>query len=100
MLSISLVAMDHFYKSYAKTDLALLHYVTFIEPLAVSTTEMLSFDFDEFTSNSMKKVIERNINDPFVLLEEQFFDAVLLYKKYEVELEDLSHEDFEFFLEP
>jgi hypothetical protein len=73
-LSISLVTMDQFYKSCAETDLAMLHYVTFIEPLVVSSTEALSFDSDEFMSNSMKKVIEGNINDPF----EQFFDAVLL----------------------
>jgi hypothetical protein len=98
---ISLVAMDHFYKSYTENDLASLHYVTFIEPLAVFLTEALSFDSDDFTINSMKKVIEGNINDPFVLHEEHFFDAVLLYKKnYEVELEDLSHEVVEFFSEP
>jgi hypothetical protein len=41
----------------------------------------LSFDSDDFTINSIKKVIEENINDPFVLLEEHFSDAVLCYKK-------------------
>jgi hypothetical protein len=46
----------------------------------------------------MKNVIEGNINDPFVLLKEHLFDVVLLLKKYEVELEDMSHEDLEFFL--
>jgi hypothetical protein len=81
MLFISLVAMDHFYKSYVETDLATLHYVIFIEPLVVSQTEVLSFDSNDFTSNSMKKVIQGNINDSFVLLEEYFFDAVLPYKK-------------------
>jgi hypothetical protein len=80
MLFIPLVAMDHFYKSYVETDLAMLHYVIFIEPLVVSQTEVLSFDSNDFTSNSMKKVIQGNINDSFVLLEE-FFDAVLPYKK-------------------
>jgi hypothetical protein len=80
-LSISLVAMDHFYKSYTETDLAMLHYVTFTEPIAISPMKTLSFDSNEFMSNSMKKVIEGNINDPFILLEEQFFDAVLLYQK-------------------
>jgi hypothetical protein len=93
--------MGHFYKSYVETDLTMLHYVIFIEPPAVSRTEALSFDSDDFTSNSMKKVIQGNINDPFILLEEHFFDAVLLYKKnYEVELEDLSHEDLAFFSKP
>jgi hypothetical protein len=40
----------------------------------------LSFDSDDFMINSIK-VTEGNINDPFVLLEEHFLDAVLLYKK-------------------
>jgi hypothetical protein len=57
-LLISLVAMDHFYKSFVETDLAFLHYVTFIEPLAIFSTEALSFHFDDFTVNSMKKVIK------------------------------------------
>jgi hypothetical protein len=80
-LYISLVVIDYFYKSYAKTDLATLHYVTFIESLVVSPTEALSFDSDTLTSSSMKKVIEGNINASFVLLEEHFLDIVLLYKK-------------------
>jgi hypothetical protein len=29
----------------------------------------------------MKKVIEGNINDPFILLQEQFFDAVFVLQK-------------------
>jgi hypothetical protein len=46
----------------------------------------------------MKKVIQGNINDSFVLFEEHFFDTILLYRKnYEVELEDLSHQYLEFF---
>jgi hypothetical protein len=36
--------MDPFYKSYAEIDLASLHYITFIEPLAVFPMEKLSFD--------------------------------------------------------
>jgi hypothetical protein len=44
MLFISFVAIDHFYKSYVETDLTTLHYITFIEPLAVSRTEALLFD--------------------------------------------------------
>jgi hypothetical protein len=63
---ISLVAMDHFYKSNAETDLALLHYITFIESLAVFPMEVLSFDSDDFTNNSMKKVIEGKRNDSFI----------------------------------
>jgi hypothetical protein len=74
---VSLVTMDNFYKSYAESDLATLHYIAFIKPLAFSPKEALSFDSDDFTSNSMKKVIEGNINDPFVLLEEYFFNDVL-----------------------
>jgi hypothetical protein len=94
MLFISLVAMDHFYKSYVKTDLATLHYVIFIEPLAISQTEVLSFDFNDFTSNSMKKVIQGNINDSSLRC------CFVVQKNYEVELEDLSHEDLAFFSEP
>jgi hypothetical protein len=78
---ISLVGIDLFYKSYVETDLAMLHYVIFIESLAVSRTEAMFFDSNDFTSNSMKKVIQGNINDPFVLVEEHFFDAVLLYNE-------------------
>jgi hypothetical protein len=37
--------------------LASLHYVTFIELLAVFPMEALSFDSDQFTNNSMKKVV-------------------------------------------
>jgi predicted AAA+ superfamily ATPase len=57
------MAMDYFYKSYAETDLASVHHVTFIEPLAVFSMKALSFDSDDFTINSMKKVIEGNINE-------------------------------------
>jgi hypothetical protein len=73
--------MDPFYKSYVETDLAFLHYLIFIEPLAVLPTEALSFDSELFTNNSVKKVVEGERNDPFVLLEEHLFAVVLLYKK-------------------
>jgi hypothetical protein len=49
--------MDVFYKSKVDTDLASLHYVTFIEMLAIFPTETLS-DSEQFTNNSMKNVIE------------------------------------------
>jgi hypothetical protein len=75
------VAIDTFYKSYGATDLASLHYVTFIEPFAVLPTETLSFDFEKFTNNSIKQMIEEKINDHFLLLEEHFFTAILLHKK-------------------
>jgi hypothetical protein len=88
---ISLVTMDLFDKSNAETNLASLHYVTFIEPLVIFPTEALSFNLEQFTNNSMKKVTEGERNDPFVLLEEHFFATVLLYNKnYEVQFEDLS----------
>jgi hypothetical protein len=77
-LFISLVAMNHFCKSYAKTDLATLYYVIFIEPLAVFPMETQSFDYKQFTNNSINKVIEAKTNDPFVLLEEHVFNTVLL----------------------
>jgi hypothetical protein len=70
--------MDHFRNSYVNTDLASLHYVTFIKPLVVLPTEALSFDSKQFMNNSMKKVIEGKRNAPFVLLEEHFFAAIML----------------------
>jgi hypothetical protein len=70
--------MDHFYKSYAETNLASLHYVTFVMLLAAFPTEVMSFDSEHFTKNSMKIVIEGERNDPFIQLEEHFFTTVLL----------------------
>jgi hypothetical protein len=55
---MSLVAMDHFCKTYVETDLASLHYITFIEPLTICPMEAKSFDSDQFTNNSINKVIE------------------------------------------
>jgi hypothetical protein len=74
---MSLMAMDPFYKSYAETDLASLHYITFIKPLAVLPMDALFFDSEQFTNNFMKKVIEGERNDPFVL-EEHLFVVILL----------------------
>jgi hypothetical protein len=67
-LFISLVAMDPSCKTYVKNDLISLHYVTFIELLAISPTETPSFDSDQFTDNSINEVIEEKTNDPFLLL--------------------------------
>jgi hypothetical protein len=75
------VAMDHFHNSFADTDLASLYYVTFNEPLVVLPIEVLSFNSEQFTNNSIKKGIEEKRNDLFILLEEHFFAAVMLYKK-------------------
>jgi hypothetical protein len=78
--------MDPFCKLYGTTDLASLHYVTFIEPFAVLPMDALSFDSEQFTNNG-----------PFLLLKEHFFAAILLHKKtYEVQFEDLSHEVLKF----
>ncbi len=47
------------------------------------------------------ELIEEKINDPFLLLEEHYFTAVLLHNKiYKVQFEDLSHEVLKFFFEP
>jgi hypothetical protein len=81
MLFISLVTMDHFCKTNIKTDLSMLHYVVFIGPLTVSPMEVLSFDSEQFMNSSNNKVIEAKIIDHFILLEEYFIAAVLLYKK-------------------
>jgi hypothetical protein len=77
-LFVSLVSLDPFCKSYVETDLTFLHYVTFIKPLTFFPT---AFDSEHFTTNSINKVIEAKTNDSFILHEEHFFAAVLLYKK-------------------
>jgi hypothetical protein len=98
---ISLVAMEPSCKTYVETDMVSLHYVTFIEPLAICLTEALSFDSDQFTKNSIKKVIEEKTNDPFLLLQEHLSTAFFVYKKtYELQFDDLSYEVLEFFSEP
>jgi hypothetical protein len=93
--------MDPFCKSYAEIDLTSLHYVIFIESLAIMPTESLSFGLDQFMNNSIDKLIEWKTNDPFLLLEEHLFATALLYNKtYEVQFDDLLHEVLEFFSEP
>jgi hypothetical protein len=53
ILFISLVIIESSCKTYVETDLALLHYVTFIESLAICPMEALYFDSDQFTKNSI-----------------------------------------------
>jgi hypothetical protein len=48
-LCISLITMNSYYKTYVKTDLASIHYITFIELLVVCPKEALSLDFDKKT---------------------------------------------------
>jgi hypothetical protein len=67
-LFISLVAMDTFCKSYGATDLASLHYVIFIESFAILRMEVVSFDFEQSTNNSIDKMIEEKTDDPFCSL--------------------------------
>jgi hypothetical protein len=90
--------MNSFYQTHV--DLASLHYVAFIEPLASYPTEAVSFHSQKFMNTSINKVIEAETKDPFLLSEEHFFTVVLYKKPYEVQFEDLSHEDLEFFSEP
>jgi hypothetical protein len=93
MIFISLVRMDHFYKSNAETDLVTLYYVTFIEPLTVFPMEALSLDSEQFMNNSINKVIEAKINDHFLLL------RTFLHRSFVVQFKNLSHEVLEFFSE-
>jgi hypothetical protein len=82
------------YKSYGETNLASLHSVTFIEPL---TVRPMSFNSEQFVNNSIK-VIEAKNRNPFLLSEEHFFAAILMYKKlYKVQSEEVSHEVLHFF---
>jgi hypothetical protein len=97
-ISNLVVAMDSVYQSCIETDLATLHYVVFIEPFGVFSTDPLSFDSDQFMSNFADKILESKNEDPFVLLEEHFFQAIIFYKKYyDFEFKDLSHEVVDFF---
>jgi hypothetical protein len=85
--------MDPFCKIYVESDLASLHYTTFIEPFAICPMEALSFDSDQFMNNSINKVIKEKINDHFLLLKEYFFTTFLVYNKaYEFQFEDMFHE--------
>jgi hypothetical protein len=53
------------YQTCAGTDLAMLHYVTFIEPFDVLPTESLSFDCNQITLSYENKIFESNDKDPF-----------------------------------
>jgi fucose permease len=95
MLSISLVAMNTFY------NLASLHYVIFIEPLAISSSEASCFDSEQFTNTSINKLIEVKPKDTFLIFEEYFFTNIFVYRKtYDVQFKELSNENLEFFTEP
>jgi hypothetical protein len=50
-----------FLKKVPDTDLAWLHYATFIESIVVSLDEALFFDSEQFTNTSMNKLIEAKI---------------------------------------
>jgi hypothetical protein len=77
---MSLVAMGSFYKLCIKTNLATLHYVTFIKSFGVFPTEVLSFDSKQLMNNCIKEFESKN-NDLFLHLEEHFFTIGLVYKK-------------------
>jgi hypothetical protein len=88
-----LAPTNTFWKSYIDTDLASLHYITFIEPFTVSPKEVLSFDSKQFMNTSINKLIETKDKDTFLLFEEHLFESVLVYRKsYDVHFEDLSNE--------
>jgi hypothetical protein len=56
----------------------------------MKTSKNLSFNSEQFMTNSTKKVIEGKTNDSFILSE----------KNYEVQFEDLLYEVRDFFSEP
>jgi hypothetical protein len=89
-----------FCKSYVDTDLAFVHYITFIESFVISPKEAMSFDSEQFVNTSINKLIEAKDQDPYLLCEDHFFGGVLVYRKsYDVHFEDLSNEDLEYFSE-
>jgi hypothetical protein len=79
----------------------LLHYVTFIEPLAVLPTEPMSFTSVSFHNTSNKEVLQTKLHDPFLLLEDHYFAATLLHQNtYAICFENLSQEMLDFFSLP
>jgi hypothetical protein len=80
----TLVAMNYSCKTFVKTNLAPLHYVTFIEPLAVCSTDVLSFDSNEFMNNGGYHAHQRTFLHSFFGVKKPF--------KFETEV--LSHEVF------
>jgi hypothetical protein len=85
-------------KTYVETDLASLYYVTFIAPLAVCPTEALSIDYDQFTNNTINKVIEEKNEQLFRAPRSRNLFGVK--KPYKFEFKDLSYEVLQFFSEP
>jgi hypothetical protein len=85
----SFIAIDCFYKSCVKTDLATLYYITFIGPFDVLPTYAY-----------INKVFESTSNDPFLLLEEHFFTSPPFWSKknFEVQFEDLPRSCSLFFI--
>jgi hypothetical protein len=90
--------MDSSCKTYVETDLASLYYVTFIAPLAVCPTEALSIDYDQFTNNTINKVIEEKSEQLFRAPQSRNLFGVK--KPYKFEFKDLSYEVLQFFSEP
>jgi hypothetical protein len=64
--------MDPCSRAYVEIDLISLHYVTFINP----PTESLFLGSEWFMNNSINKLIEEKVNDPF-LLKEYLFITIL-----------------------
>jgi hypothetical protein len=95
--STFVVAMVCLYQICAETDLATLHYIIFIKPFGVLPTKPLSFNYNQITLSYENKTFESNNEDPCLLLEEYFLEAIMVCKKYyDVELKDLSQEVVEF----
>jgi hypothetical protein len=87
------------YKSCTEMGLITLHYVIFIELfLRVAKQRSYHSHSEQFTNNYTNKIFESINNGHFLLVEEHFFNVVVVYKKnYEVQFEDLPQEVVEFF---
>jgi hypothetical protein len=74
---------------------AMLHYVTFVEPFGVEPfgvlpTEAVSFDDAKFVSNYTNKVFQSKKKDHVLCFGQHLFDARSLYKKNnEVQFKEL-----------
>jgi hypothetical protein len=82
--------MNIFCKLCDDIDLASLHYVIFIQLIAISSNEVMSFGSEQFINTSINKLIEPKDKDPFMIFEEYFFGSVLVNRKsYNIHFKDL-----------
>jgi hypothetical protein len=82
-----------FSKTYARAELASLHYTVFIEALVVGLVKPLSFNSGSFYNfpNNEPHPLQVIPLDPFLIMEDQYFTAATLHQNMSnVWLDDLT----------